>query len=159
MASLDDIITALQARAAILKKQNEAQKTYAILDAYLNNRSPEGTAAFEYGKLLSNEAKNRKIDLNEALLNSGGLTGSYSPGIGQSSDQIALHNLLFSGEMQLPQDVNYNLPSDILNQVIKNNLLERALLDIDPIANAMINPTNDSDFSGSLKAALSGVKK
>lgn len=158
MASLDDILTALQARAAILKKQNDAQKAYNIIDAYLSNKAPEGTAAFEYGKLLSNEAEKQKIDLNEALMGSGGLTGRYRSGIGQSKDQIALINLL-SGEIPLPENVSYNLPIDILTNVVKSNLIDRALLDIDPVANAIVNPSNDSDFSGSLKAALSGVKK
>jgi len=151
MASLDDLLLALNERYNVVKKQNEIQKAFSLLDAYLNKSAPEGTAAYEYGKLLYDTAKINKIDLNEALQSSGGLTGSYRPGIGQSANQIALINALFSGETALPESVSYKLPTNILESVVKQNLIDRALLDIDPIANAIVNPSNSGNLRESLK--------
>lgn len=159
MASLDDLLLALTERYTVVKKQNELQKAYSLLNAYLNKSAPEGTAGYEYGKLLYDTAKTNQIDLNEALLNSGGITGSYRPGIGQSADQIALINALFSGETKFPENVSYKLPTDILDSIAKQSLIDRALLDIDPIANAIVNPSNSGEFTESLKQVLSKPKK
>ena len=151
MASLDDILIALQARAEYLRKKDAADKVLRLVNQYKENKSSEGSAAYEYGKFMNEQIAKQKIDLP---LIQDYLPLQRRPGIGYSPDLIKLGNLWDSSELHALENVTYNLPSDILKKVT-NDLLLQALLDTDPIANAMINPSNDSDFRSSLQRALS----
>ena len=151
MASLDDILTALQARAEYLRKKDPADKVLRLVNQYKENKSPEGSAAYEYGKLMNEQIAKQKIDLNFIqdyirIMN--------QPGSGYSPDLIKLGNLWDPSELNASENLTYNLPNDILKKVT-NDLLLQALIDTDPVANAMINPTNDSDLRSSLERALS----
>jgi hypothetical protein len=157
MASLDDIIEALQTRNSIIKKRNAAQKAYGLMKAFETESAPPGSAAYEIGKYLTEKAMADQIDLNTAFSSMGGITGSYQAG--SSFDQIALENLLtnapnaFAGQ----EGLSYSLPAEALNKIAKQSLLEKALLDIDPVAQSIANPRpklSELDLLGALKSVF-----
>jgi len=159
MASLDDIIEALQARNSIIKKRNYAQKAYGLMKAFETESVPPGSAAYEIGKYLTEKAIAEQIDLNAAFTSMGGITGSYKPGVGQSADQIALENLLTNAPNAFAEQegLSYSLPAAILDKIGKKNLIEKALLDIDPVAQSIANPRpklSDIDLLGALKSVF-----
>lgn len=159
MASLDDIIEALQTRNAIIKKRNDTQKAFNLMEAFKTESAPPGSAAYELGKYLTEKAISDQIDLDAAFTSSGGITGRYRPGPGQSADQIALENLLTNAPNAFTeqQNLSYSLPADALEKIAKQNLIQKALLDIDPVAQSIANPSSKSselDLLGALKSVF-----